>query len=289
MNKLQYLFKSMRKIGRLGAVVLAITSLGLVRAYASTDGFCTSGSVITTTNNLIDVAPKITSIKTTSLDQGQKTDNIAPKAGKNKVTHKVTKHCGRFKSDSIIRTSVVLQVTDGQMLIGTRHNVVTTTSIPFKITHIDDPRAFIGTSSTSVSGDVGLQDTTYSVAEDEGQTETKTLVKTVVTREPIDEIIADGSKQHEFVTVVTYPEAYPGQYATLTAKTLPGSSCNISVRYSSGYSTAQGLYTKTSDGDGGIAWSWTVGTRTYSGDWPITISCTLASDSATATSHIIVK
>lgn len=71
---------------------------------------------------------------------------------------------------------------------------------------------------------------------------------------------------------VTSPVA-AGSTASLTAKTSPGVSCSITVRYKSGPSKAKGLENKTAGSDGEVSWSWGVGSRTSSGTWPITVKC----------------
>jgi hypothetical protein len=75
------------------------------------------------------------------------------------------------------------------------------------------------------------------------------------------------------IVSVTSPVA-PGAYATVVASTAPNAGCDITVRYKSGISTAQGLTPQTADGSGHVSWTWKVGTRTTPGSWPITVECT---------------
>jgi hypothetical protein len=63
-----------------------------------------------------------------------------------------------------------------------------------------------------------------------------------------------------------------GNVASITVKTTPGATGYIEVDYSSGASKAAGLGPKTADGSGKITWSWTVGTRTTPGSWPVIIT-----------------
>jgi hypothetical protein len=63
-----------------------------------------------------------------------------------------------------------------------------------------------------------------------------------------------------------------GSDATLTVTVPIGTSCAIVVTYKSGPSSAAGLYARRASG-GRIAWTWTVGTRTTPGRWPIDVSC----------------
>lgn len=62
-----------------------------------------------------------------------------------------------------------------------------------------------------------------------------------------------------------------GQNASIQIKGTPNTVYSISVYYKSGASTADGLYSKTSDNDGIVEWTWKVGSRTSSGSWEISI------------------
>lgn len=80
-----------------------------------------------------------------------------------------------------------------------------------------------------------------------------------------------------------------GATATIAAVTRADASCSIVVRYKSGPSKAAGLYPKTASGAGDVAWSWRVGTSTTLGSWPITITCSSGSATATASTSITVQ
>lgn len=62
-----------------------------------------------------------------------------------------------------------------------------------------------------------------------------------------------------------------GATAYLTIKGAPNTEYSIYVHYPSGDSTAAGLETKTSDGDGNVTWEWEVGTNTAKGVHSITV------------------
>ena len=61
--------------------------------------------------------------------------------------------------------------------------------------------------------------------------------------------------------------------ASVTIATTPGASCAITVTYKSGPSGASGLEPKAADASGRVTWSWTVGSNTSTGDWPIDVRC----------------
>ena len=63
-----------------------------------------------------------------------------------------------------------------------------------------------------------------------------------------------------------------GSTASITVQGEPDTDYSITVMYSSGPSSADGLETKTSDSDGVVSWSWKIGTRTKEGTYRISIS-----------------
>ena len=65
----------------------------------------------------------------------------------------------------------------------------------------------------------------------------------------------------------------PSDSATLTVRTIKGSTCSIDVQYDSGSSQAAGL-DEQDTGDGTlVTWTWTVGSNTAAGRWPIYVTC----------------
>jgi micrococcal nuclease len=68
---------------------------------------------------------------------------------------------------------------------------------------------------------------------------------------------------------VTSPIA-PGKRATVTVVVSPAARCQIAVLYKSGPSQARGLQAKSG---ARISWTWTVGTNTTKGRWPIVVNC----------------
>ena len=90
------------------------------------------------------------------------------------------------------------------------------------------------------------------------------------------------------VVYVTSPVC-PGENATLQALTTPGASCDITVYYKSGPSTASSLYPKTADSDGYISWTWKVGTNTTPGSWRIVVSASYDSQTASDSTYFTVQ
>jgi len=75
----------------------------------------------------------------------------------------------------------------------------------------------------------------------------------------------------------------PGDKASVTITVSPKARCTIGVYYSTGRSAAHGLgskYAKT------ITWTWTVGSATKAGTWPIKIEC---GKSGTAQTTVVVR
>jgi hypothetical protein len=77
----------------------------------------------------------------------------------------------------------------------------------------------------------------------------------------------------------------PGEIATVKITGRPNTEYNISVYYSSGKSSAQGLENKTSDGNGYVSWTWKVGSKTKSGNYHIDIK----GDGKTLTVYFTVR
>ena len=63
----------------------------------------------------------------------------------------------------------------------------------------------------------------------------------------------------------------PNANATLRAKGAPNTEYSISVKYSSGESSAKGLENKKSDASGNVAWTWKVSQNTKAGTYKITV------------------
>ncbi len=94
--------------------------------------------------------------------------------------------------------------------------------------------------------------------------------------------LAPGTTTFVQITRLTSPVAR-GQYATAAAATVPGASCRIEVVYKSGPSSASGLGDKTASSSGLVSWTWRVGTRTTTGTWPVTVTCSVGDSTASAT------
>lgn len=63
-----------------------------------------------------------------------------------------------------------------------------------------------------------------------------------------------------------------GDNASLTAQTLAGAQCQITVYYKSRTSSAKGLEPKNADDSGNVSWTWKVGSATTSGNWRIVVT-----------------
>ncbi len=75
------------------------------------------------------------------------------------------------------------------------------------------------------------------------------------------------------VEFVAYPEVVNrGETATVTIQGQPDTEYAITVYYKSGPSTASGLESQTSDGEGYVSWSWRIGSRTSPGTFKIEVS-----------------
>lgn len=103
-------------------------------------------------------------------------------------------------------------------------------------------------------------------------TETKTTEKTDkkhTSSEPDDEYV---SSQGTIQIVKMTSFVYNNNIASLTIQGKPNTEYRISVYYSSGASTADGLENKSSDSDGYVTWEWKVGGKTKEGNHRIVVS-----------------
>jgi hypothetical protein len=89
-----------------------------------------------------------------------------------------------------------------------------------------------------------------------------------------------GSASPRLVQVTSPVSA--GSEASVTVAVSPAQACSITVTYKSGPSEAAGLYPQRGTR---ITWTWTVGSRTTPGRWPIVVSC--ARDGSVTTSFVV--
>jgi hypothetical protein len=82
------------------------------------------------------------------------------------------------------------------------------------------------------------------------------------------------------VTFVTTP-VQRGRRATLTATTAPHAECSATVTYPGTSVHASALGRRQATAAGSVSWTWTVASRTPSGDWPLTVTCTPGGEAAT--------
>jgi hypothetical protein len=99
---------------------------------------------------------------------------------------------------------------------------------------------------------------------------------------------APGGNLRVRITRLTSPVTH-GSSATLDASTVPGADCRITVVYKSGPSSARGLDPHSADGAGDVSWTWTVGSRTTPGSWPVTVTCSGGGRSASASATLVVR
>ncbi|WP_067934464.1 thermonuclease family protein [Alicyclobacillus kakegawensis] len=82
---------------------------------------------------------------------------------------------------------------------------------------------------------------------------------------------ASTSKTSGLSIVSSHLSVHRGQKASITVRTKPKALGTIEVDYKSGPSKAKGLGPKYANASGLISWTWTVGTNTTRGSWPVII------------------
>ena len=80
-----------------------------------------------------------------------------------------------------------------------------------------------------------------------------------------------------------------GSSATIGVSTVASANCQITVRYMSGPSKAQGLFPKSADSQGKASWTWRVGSNTTPGSWPITVTCSSGGQSGILKTSFVVR
>jgi hypothetical protein len=79
-----------------------------------------------------------------------------------------------------------------------------------------------------------------------------------------------------------------GTNTSISVKTLPGSSCTISVMYNNVPAKDSGLITKAANAYGIVEWTWTVENSAPVGTWPVKVTCSLNKKSAVVIGNLQV-
>lgn len=83
---------------------------------------------------------------------------------------------------------------------------------------------------------------------------------------------SNNQPKYNNLSLVEFTETVSaGDKANISVKGKPHAVYSIEVNYSSGKSSASGLESKMSNGDGIVSWSWTVGSRTAAGKYSVVI------------------
>ena len=78
------------------------------------------------------------------------------------------------------------------------------------------------------------------------------------------------------------------QTAFVLLRTSPNALCFIAVEYAGGFSEASDVIPKRADSDGIVRWEWKISPSTTLGTWPVTIICSLGSDSIATQLELVV-
>lgn len=135
------------------------------------------------------------------------------------------------------------------------------------ILQADDPEDE-NKSNDSSSAVEGSYEESYAMDIDESSEEEQSI------QESLEESSEEESVSEEVeisLISITSPIS-AGSTASITVQGEPDTDYSITVIYSSGPSSADGLETKTSDSDGVVSWSWKIGTRTKEGTCRISVS-----------------
>lgn len=93
------------------------------------------------------------------------------------------------------------------------------------------------------------------------------------TQESLEESVEESVSEEAEISLISITSPISaGSTASITVQGEPDTDYSITVMYSSGPSSADGLETKTSDSDGIASWSWKIGTRVEEGTYRISIT-----------------
>jgi hypothetical protein len=84
--------------------------------------------------------------------------------------------------------------------------------------------------------------------------------------------ISPNAREGVAVEMISSPVS-PGSTASISVHTNPTSTCKISVLYNKVAAVDPGLAPKVADDYGSVSWTWTVGSSTPLGTWPVTVTC----------------
>ena len=88
--------------------------------------------------------------------------------------------------------------------------------------------------------------------------------------------------------IQSHLEASINQDVSVQLRTAPGALCFIAIEYASGFSKAKDVGPKHANAEGLVEWSWQVSSGTTTGTWPVTIVCSLGTDSVVTQLELIV-
>lgn len=180
-------------------------------------------------------------------------------------------------SDVIVTTTESTIVTEPATTPAVTTTLLTTVTEP-TTTAIATTQISTTTSDTTITETETTEDistvteesvtTSEVVTTDKKQTATAKLTH-AESEEPANEFVSsNGTIQLIDMTLFVYNN----NMASLTIQGKPNTDYRISVYYSSGTSTAEGLGVKTSDSAGYVTWDWKVGARTKEGSHKIVVS-----------------
>ena len=118
----------------------------------------------------------------------------------------------------------------------------------FKTVTKNDSTMYVGQSKIQTKGIKGEKEVTYKEKYVDGKLKETTVVKTVVTKEPVDEVKLVGTKQHSETTTTKPTTTKPSTTASTTTKPASTSSSMI---YSASYFRNAGVINW-----GGYRWTW---------------------------------
>ncbi len=193
-------------VGRIG-VVSALLLSGAVVAGSVTS--CTQP--VTTKQETVSqsVSFEKKSIKDGSQDIGSSKIKTVGVNGEKQVTSEISLKCAKEVSRKTLSEQIIKQPVAKEDLVGTKHQVTETETIPFEHNEVINNFLSRGQKQLQTAGVNGTRTLTYAVAENEGEAETKTLINSDVTTQPINEVTGVGPQCDPNYSGACVPNVYP--------------------------------------------------------------------------------
>lgn len=177
--------------GKIGVgVATFVAATAIIGSAAPT---CDKPIEYKTQTETVSIPFTIQSIKDGSLEEGSQKTKVAGVNGQKKVTYKVGYKCTEQKSKQKTKEVTTKEPITEQLLVGTKYRTTESVAIHFGKKNVYDSTLASGKTKVTMAGIDGEKTLTYEIYQNEGKPEVKKLIKTEITKPPVDEVLAIGT------------------------------------------------------------------------------------------------